>query len=194
MLPTIAFRALARRDLEMLRGWLNRPEVYEWWGRHTGPGSLGGAGADAATGAEVAAKYGPEIDAPGTTHRFIIVLGGRGVGLIQWYDLRDFPDYACAIGELSAGAAGIDVLIGEPAAMGRGIGSAALEQFVRSIVFAANGIIRAVAGPATTNGRSIRAFEKAGFVRARDVPVSGKPVREAVMVRRKEGEPGPGGA
>ena len=87
-----------------------------------GPGALGGTGENAATAAQIEAKYGPAIDHGGTTHRFIIVHEGAAIGLIQWYHLRDFADYARAIGEdPAATGVGIDLLIGEPDAIGRGL-------------------------------------------------------------------------
>ena len=80
----ISFRALARSDLPTLRQWLNTPHVYEWWGRHAGPGSLGGPGMDGATEAQVEEKYGGAIDHDYTTHRFIIESDGA-----RWYKTGD---------------------------------------------------------------------------------------------------------
>ncbi len=183
----IQFRPLTRSDLPTLRRWLNTPHVYEWWGRHSGPGALGGAGAAAATAAEIEAKYGATIDHGGTTHRYIIACEGASIGLIQWYHLRDFAHYARAIGEDPATCAGLDLFIGEPAAINHGLGSRAIGQFVAAIVFQQDGITRAVTGPAKTNARSIRAFEKAGFRFARFAHIEGEPTPEAIMVRDKPG-------
>lgn len=181
----ITFRALARSDLPMLQRWLNTPHVYEWWGRHAGPGSLGGPGKDAATEAEVEAKYEPALDHRDSTYRFIIEHEGAPIGLIQWYHLRYSPEYARAISEDPAQCSGIDLLIGEPDAIGRGLGSRAIDQFVTSIVFRQNNVDRVVTGPAKTNGRSIRAFEKAGFRLVRFASIEGELMPEAVMVRDK---------
>lgn len=169
----------------MLRRWLNTPHVYEWWGRHVGPGALGGLGPAAATEAEVEAKYGPGLDHGGTTHRYIIECDGKPIGLIQWYRLRDFANYARAIDEDPAVTAGLDLLIGEPSALGRGLGSRAIDAFVSGIVFAQPDVTRAVTGPAQTNARSIRAFEKAGFRVVRFADIEGEPTPEAVLVRDK---------
>ncbi|MDB6095172.1 MAG: aminoglycoside 6-N-acetyltransferase [Verrucomicrobia bacterium] len=183
MRGVISFRALDRGDFPLLRHWLNTPHVYEWWGQQSGVGSLGGAGPDAASADDVEAKYGPGIDHGIATQRFIIVADQSPIGLIQWYRLADYADYAHDIGEGLAGTAGVDLLIGEPTACGRGLGSGALDAFVATIVFRAEGITRVVAGPAVNNARSIRTFEKAGFIRVRDVAVPGEPTREAIMVR-----------
>jgi aminoglycoside 6'-N-acetyltransferase len=182
----MTFRALARSDLSLLRRWLNTPHVFEWWGRHVGPGSLGGPGKDAATEAEVEAKYEPALDHRESTYRFIIEHEGVSIGLIQWYHLRDSPEYARAIGEDPSQCSGMDLLIGEPDAIGCGLGSRAIDEFVTSIVFHQNNNVeRVVTGPAKTNGRSIRAFEKAGFRLVRFASIEGELVPEAVMVRDK---------
>jgi len=181
----IAFRSLARTDLTTLRCWLNTPHVYEWWGRHVGPGALGGAGTAAATEAEIEAKYGPTIDHGGTTHRFIIECNATPIGLTQWYHLRDFANYAHVIGEDPAVTAGMDLLIGEPSAIGRGLGSQAIDAFVSGIIFAQPDVTRTITGPAKTNARSIRAFEKAGFHLVRFAQIDGEPTPEAVLVRDK---------
>jgi len=185
-LTAITFRSLTRLDFRLLQKWLNFPHVYEWWGRQAGPGALGGAGPDAATMKQVEAKYGPEVDGLGVTHRFIIEFEGTPIGLIQWYSLLDFPSYARAVGEDPAASAGLDLLIGEPSALGRGMGSGALDKFVTHVVFAESRVSRVVAGPAVSNARSIRVFEKAGFLRIRDAVVPGEPVPEAVMLRIRQ--------
>jgi aminoglycoside 6'-N-acetyltransferase len=182
----ITFRELARGDLPRIRRWLNTPHVYAWWGAGCGEGALGGPGGEAATEDQVEEKYGPTIDAGGATFRYVIELGGVPVGLIQWYRLSDYPDYARDIGEDPAGSAGLDLFIGELSALGRGVGSGALRQFVASLVFRHRGIDRAVGGPASNNLRSIRAFEKAGFRLARTAHVPGEKVSEAVMVLTRE--------
>jgi len=170
----VTFRPLGLDDLDDLRRWLNSPHVYEWWGVTSGPGSLGGPGADAATSAQVYEKYAPAIASDAaTTHRHVIEVDGRAVGLIQHYRLADEPEYATAIGEAAPGAAGIDVFVGELDTVGRGVGAAAIDAYVRTVVFADPSNNRATAGPHPRNRRSCRAFEKAGFVAVREVDVPG---------------------
>lgn len=171
MTGRIAFRQLARRDLATLQRWLNTPHVYEWWGVTSGPGSLGGPGTDAATDAQMEEKYGAPLDHGDTTHRHIITVDERPVGLIQWYRLADEPEYAVQIGETVPGGAGIDLLIGEMDAIGRGLGAAVLDAYVSTVVFADPAVTRAVGAPHPSNTRSCRAFEKAGFVFVRDADV-----------------------
>lgn len=185
-MTTVTFRPLRRGDAGQLRAWFNEPHVYAWWGAHAAPDGLGGAGADAATLAAVYAEYGESMAGRGSTHCFVILADDRPVGLIQWYRLADAPDYAAAIGELDG--AGMDVLIGDPGVVGRGLGSQVIDRFVTDVVAAA-GITRVVAGPDVRNVRSVRAFMNAGFAALREVHVPGEPAPELLLARRASGSP-----
>ena len=203
--PEVGFRPLRRSDFERLRSWLNQPHVYEWWGTESGPDGLGGPGPHAAIGADmivvtvarrraradaepglavaaqVAEEYGPAADGVDPTSRFVILVDGVPAGLIQWYRLCDSPEYGAAIGEPTG--AGVDLLLGDPGRVGRGIGPLVIDRFLVEVVFAQPGVRRCVAGPDVRNVRSIRAFTKAGFEGVRDALVSGEPAPEHVMVR-----------
>ena len=192
----VAFRPLARADFEQLCRWLNTPHVYEWWGREWGgPDGLGGAGPEAATVDEVAEHYLPDLEPHSPSHAFVIVVDGEPAGLIQWYRLGHYPEYEGELGEAGTDAAGIDLFVGEPHLVGRGIGSAVIRRFVDDVVFAA-GVTRCIGAPDVRNLRSIRAFEKAGFRWVRDAAVSNEPAPEHVMVRSRHttNHPGPAGA
>jgi aminoglycoside 6'-N-acetyltransferase len=161
-MTAIAFRPLALRDLPTLRGWLNTPHVFRWWGVRSGPGALGGNGADAATDEQVRAKYAPEVGATDArTHRYVIEADGVDI-------------------------AGIDLFIADATRTGRGLGTQTLDRFVREIVFADPTIGRAVAGPHPGNTASCRAFAKAGFVTRRVVGVPGEGP-ERIVVRLRSG-------
>ncbi len=182
---TIEFPHLTLDDLPLIRRWLNMPHVYEWWGVASGPGSLGGPGDAAATEAQVYEKYAPGVDPEAVgTQRHVITVDARPVGLIQWYALADEAAYAAEIGEAEPGGVGIDLLIGEPDRVDRGLGPAALDRFVTEIVFADPTITRAIGAPHPDNVRSCRAFEKAGFVFVRDAVVADSGP-ERVHVRRR---------
>jgi RimJ/RimL family protein N-acetyltransferase len=179
-MPTVTFRPLRRSDARQLRDWLNQPHVYAWWGVHAAPDGLGGAGPDAATLEAVLAEYGEPMAGQGTTHCFVILADAQPVGFIQWYRLADEPAYAAAIGEPDGAA--MDLLIGEPDAVGRGLGTLVIDRFVTDVVAPA-AITRIVAGPDVRNRRSVRAFTNAGFVSVREAQVPGEPAPEQVLVR-----------
>lgn len=179
-MATVSFRPLRRRDAEQLRDWLNEPHVYAWWGVHAAPDGLGGAGPDAATLDAVLSEYGEPMVGRGTTHCFVILADDRPVGLVQWYRLADVPDYAADIGERDG--AGMDLLIGDPDAVGHGLGSQVIDRFVTDVV-APTGVTNVVAGPDVRNRRSVRAFMNAGFVAVREVQVRGEPAPELLLAR-----------
>ena len=163
----IAFEPLRTDDLPLVREWLGREHVRRWW--RDGDESLRHA-EDALAGRD-------------RTRYFVIVLDGRPVGLIQTYLLRDEPEWAALIGE-GPGGAGVDLLIGEEDAVGRGVGPQVLERFAREIVFASPQTTALVATVEEPNRRSWRAFEKAGFRHVRDVEEDGVPHRLMRLERR----------
>jgi len=85
----------------------------------------------------------------------------------ETYEVSDHPDYAALVGA-GDGVAGVDLLIGDEALTGQGIGSEILRCFVDEVVFAPPTTRSCLADPDVRNVASIRAFQKAGF----------RPVRE----------------
>jgi RimJ/RimL family protein N-acetyltransferase len=71
----------------------------------------------------------------------------------------------------NAAAVGVDLLIGEPDYIGRGLGPEMLRTFIREVLpFHYPTAVTVVADPVLENSASIRAFEKASFVRGQIVP------------------------
>jgi RimJ/RimL family protein N-acetyltransferase len=163
----LAFRALARSDFPLLQRWLSEPHVDAWWHE-----ALDLAGLER--------KYGPRIDGSEPTHVFIIERESRPIGWIQWYRWSDYPKHAAQI-EAEPNAAGIDLSIGEASELGKGFGSSAIREFIRNVVGAEPGIAAIVADPEERNGRSCRAFEKAGFIAVRTVELETESVRRRIM-------------
>ena len=96
--------------------------------------------------------------------------------MIETYLVSDFPEWD-AIVEVGEGVAGVDLLIGELDRDGPWARSADLAAFVREVVFARPETHACVAAVDEANGRSLRAFEKAGFRYVRDVEEDGRPHR-----------------
>ncbi len=91
----IEFRPFDESDLPLLRTWLEREHVRLWWREPI--------------------EYELAHDRAG---RWIIVVDGRPVGMIQSYDEE------------------VDLLIGEEELIGRGLGPQVLSKFAREVVFA----------------------------------------------------------
>jgi aminoglycoside 6'-N-acetyltransferase len=160
---SIRFTPLARADLPLLLVWLRKPHVAEWW-------------RDLQTIQKVEADHLPSIDGQEPSYHYVIVADDRPVGMIQWYRVSDFPEWE-EILHVGEGVAGVDVLIGEEDAIGRGLGPEVLRAFISEVVFANESTHAVVAGVEPGNTRSLRAFEKAGFRFAFDYEEEGRPHR-----------------
>ena len=167
----ISFRQVGKADIPDLYRWRNEPHVTRWWYEDD----------DSEPTLDVVAKnYGPDHDE--AEQRFIILLGGRPIGYIQMYLLSDWPDYATLIQEQGAG---IDLFIGEPDLINKGIGTSVIQRFVEDVVFADPSIDTCIIDPEITNTAAIRAYEKAGFVAVRTVVVPNTPGPELIMRRQR---------
>jgi aminoglycoside 6'-N-acetyltransferase len=165
----IGFRDLDRGDFPELLAWLSTPHVSEWWGEP--PQDI----------TAVDDRYGPCIDRTDPTRHFVITVASRHVGMIETYLLKDNPEYQDVVGVEDA--AGLDILIGDPDLIGRGLGTEVVKLFVEQIgwpTFA--GAARYMAGPSIRNIRSRRMFEKAGFAAVGEVEVPGEPDPEVILV------------
>lgn len=157
----IEFRELEDDDLPRIEAWLRREHVAEWWRDPL----------------EVAVeKRRAAVEGRRDVEQYLIVEDGRPVGMIQSYLVADHPEWGEAVGA-EPEAAGVDLFVGEPDAVGRGLGPQVLERFAREVVFARPGTTALVATVEEANRRSWRAFEKAGFRHVRDVEEDGLPHR-----------------
>jgi RimJ/RimL family protein N-acetyltransferase len=114
------------------------------------------------------------------TYHYIARLDERPAGMFQHYLIGDHDEYAAALA-LGERAVGVDLFIGEPDLIGHGHGPAMLRGFLRDVAFPFHGIDLCVIGPSVSNAAAIRAYEKAGFTRLREVQVPGEPEPELLM-------------
>jgi RimJ/RimL family protein N-acetyltransferase len=168
---SIRFDPLTRDHLPQLLAWLQKPHVAEWW-------------RDLQTMEQVEADHLAAIEGREPSFHYVIVVDDRSVGMIQWYLVSDFPEWE-EILHVGEGVAGVDVLIGEEDAIGRGLGPEILRTFISEVVFAGEATNAVVAGVEPGNTRSLRAFEKAGFRVAFDYEEEGRPHR---LLRLERGE------
>lgn len=96
-------------------------------------------------------------------HAFIIEADSHPIGYIQYYDRNDWlpQDYKEDFQNIPKPIAAIDVYIGDPHWIGKGIGSIAIKQFLDEHVF--KEFASCTVDPDTANTGAIRAYEKAGF-------------------------------
>ena len=138
------FRAMTEADLPLVRGWLAKPHVREWWGDPREQFEL----------------VQDDLDDP-AMEQFIVTTADRPFGYLQSYQPADWPEGG--LGTHPTGTRGIDQFIGEPHMVGRGHGSAFIRTFTDDLLSA--GAPRVVTDPDPENGRAVRAYEKAGFVK-----------------------------
>jgi RimJ/RimL family protein N-acetyltransferase len=173
----ILFRPVEDGDVLLLYRWRHEPHVMRWWYEDDG---------SEPTLDVVAKNYGPNPDEP--EQRFIIVCDERPIGYIQTYLLADYPEYGSIIQEEGMG---LDLFIGEPDMISRGIGTLVIERFLADVVFADPAIMSCVVDPETTNAAAIRAYEKAGFVPVRTIEVPGEPEPALLMRAQRPQEQRP---
>ncbi len=141
--PRYDFRAVTEADLPMLAGWLSQPHNTQWWKP------------DAAASVDEIRQAMDDI----STEPLIVELDGRPIAYLQSYDphLEDGHPYH----DQPYGTQGMDISIGPAELLGKGHGSAIIRQYAETLF--QEGAPRLIIDPDPTNGRAIRAYEKAGF-------------------------------
>lgn len=120
--------------------------------------------------------------------RAIIEAGGRKVGLVLWQHPSRHELDEAGLFAVPESVIDIDIMIGEEAETGRGLGSAAI-RLVAECALADLSVPSVIAAASVENEASQRAFIKAGFRIDRefdDVPGG----RYVLLVRRREPEGG----
>ncbi len=164
-------------EYEILVAWRARPHVSRWWDTDGPPFTF-----------ELARdSYGPDAEDQNTTYCFI-ELDGRPIGFIQFFRWQDYAEEAREIGiPDSETASSLDVLIGEPDAIGLGFGSRAIDLTCRLLF--EQGASTVALTTALDNVRAHGAFQKAGFRKIRRVLDSdtrqGERIASWLMVRER---------
>jgi aminoglycoside 6'-N-acetyltransferase len=139
--PSVSFKAVTEEDRAMLGQWLETPHAREWWGD---------------VDEELALIY----DAKGEHEPFIACVNGEPIAYIQsWWPSRH-PDLPWQHGMMST-TRGIDITIGSPENLGKGLGSLIVKHFAARLF--AEGATRIIIDPDIANERAIAAYMKAGF-------------------------------
>ena len=165
-------------EYERMAQWQNQPHVREWWDPDEPPLSPD----------EARQRYRGSTGADSPMTACIFEFNGRAAGYIQFHPWAAYPEDAEAMGvPLVEGAWGLDVFVGEPDLIDRGIGTALVDLLSRYL-FEERGASCVMFVAAVDNARALRAYEKAGFARegrALDTDVkNGRRVDSWVLVRR----------
>lgn len=151
--PQIAFQPVQLSDAALIFACRQRPPVARWWNIH--PWERSNFNFDA-----FERELRDEL-AIGWQSLFLITLGERPIGFFQTYR-------AASAGEgwwpnEDASTRGVDLFIGEESLLGQGLGPAIVRAFAARL-FAESEVQSIITDPDPENLRSVRCFEKAGFV------------------------------
>lgn len=150
--PVVAVRPMVPGDLPDLVRWLGQAHVRTWYAVDGEP-----------TPQRVEEHYGPDLAGRTPTSLWVAEVNGRSIGMIQDYRIRDYPEYALLTPDPDA--VGLDYLIGEPAWVGRGLGTRMLWSVLVGLPGRYAGLASAFAAPDHRNTRSLRVLAKLGFER-----------------------------
>jgi len=152
------FRPMTAGNLPMVRDWLSRTHVQEWWSDSDDFEFVSG-----------------DLAHPSVA-QFIVFSHGRPFAYLQCYYLSEWD---AGFGPQPEGTRGIDQFIGELDMLGIGHGSAIIRQFSEALFVA--GVPKILVDPSPLNHRAIRAYEKAGFRSIREIAT---PDGAALMMER----------
>jgi aminoglycoside 6'-N-acetyltransferase len=147
----IVLRPSQSADLPLFRRWLAAPHVARWWGN---------AAADLAEMRE--------LQSAPWARSFVIERDNVSVGYLQAYDCHgeaeNYWTHRTAPGDW-----GFDMFIGEPAALRRGVGTAAIGLLLQELAGIEN-VRRVIVDPHRRNVAAIALYEKCGFRHVTELP------------------------
>ena len=167
VLMNITFVPLVKSHFLLLIKWLQTAHVRLWWDQDIKwtPELIEKKYGDYVNGSKSVNKSHGEFKKP--IYAYIIYIDNVPIGYIQYYNLYDFPSESCPdLSELPKSCASLDLYIGEVEFIGKNIGSTALSLFLEQYVFPRFDYI--FVDPDITNLGAIRAYEKAGFRKAKE--------------------------
>ncbi|HEX3299531.1 MAG TPA: GNAT family N-acetyltransferase [Actinomycetota bacterium] len=172
-------------DYGLLVRWRAQPHVHGWWEPDEPVPDL----------ETVRTHYGPRARAEDPTTSCIIELDRTPIGYLQFYRWLGWPEEAAALEvDPDEDTFGIDIFIGEPELIGRGIGTRAVA-LVCDHLERDHGATAVALTTESTNVRAQRAYEKAGFRKVREVldtdTRDGQRIPSWLMVRSPAIDPAP---
>jgi RimJ/RimL family protein N-acetyltransferase len=149
-MPIIEFEAVQKCHMPMLQAWLAQPHWREWWGDP-----------------ETELAYIIDmVEGRDTTKPFVFNVDGKPIGYIQYWFIGPHQTEEWSrnnpwLMALPSEAVGVDISIGDPKNLSKGIGSAVLRAFVGMLY--GEGYRTVIIDPDPKNTRAVLAYEKAGF-------------------------------
>ncbi len=144
------FAPVTKTDTPMLRDWLSTPHAQEWWG-------------------EPEHEIGLIFDGErtGQSSGYIAHHAEEPFAYVQSWPCDAQPADAVAkepwVANQAANTLGVDIVIGRPDLLGKGLGSTCVRVFCDKLF--SQGASRIIIDPDAANTRALRAYEKAGFTR-----------------------------
>lgn len=177
----IELRPMTRTDLGLVASWLSEPHVSRWW--------LG----DTTAEAELAEITERVIASGDRATQMLTICESQSqdhgdaapIGWCQWYPYDAYPDDAAALGA-QVGDCGLDYAIGDPAAVGRGLGTQMIAALIAEIRRQHPGC-GLIVDPDARNVASRRVLEHNGFVLLAVRPVASEPNDHPMAIYRLPG-------
>lgn len=148
------FNPFEEKHLALFQSWLQEEHIKPFWQEPEDP-------------AKLKRKFLKVLPERGI-HAFVIEDAETNlIGYIQYYE-------ASQIGggwweNESPGTYGIDLLIGPTNKVGRGLGPTVINAFTKFVCSRERNVVSFIIDPAPENLKAVRAFEKAGFVKEREI-------------------------
>jgi aminoglycoside 6'-N-acetyltransferase len=146
-MPNVELQAFhPGRDLSLITTWLSHPHVARWWGEPRRAFSE-------------LCKHRLDAEA-------IIVVDAKPVGYLCWQSPSQSELKEAGLADLPGDLVDVDIMIGEPDAIGRGVGPEALRQLFEKL--RVRGVRLVGAAAALANKRALGAYAKVGLRPFRD--------------------------
>jgi len=172
-------------DYALIVRWRAMPHVHEWWDPDDPAPDLD----------EVLRHYRPTTQQGHATTGCVIELGSDPIGYLQFYRWADWTHDPPGPDEMDIPLAddpwGIDIYIGEPEVVGRGIGTRAVSLVCRYLQ-TSRGALAVMLTTDVDNLRAQASYERAGFQKLRRVldTDTRNGVRVWCWLMRWDGQPG----
>ncbi|MET7770289.1 GNAT family N-acetyltransferase [Nocardia sp. NPDC005366] len=155
MSAQITFRPVVPGDFPLLARWLSNPHVARWWNHEFSPEA-------------VERHFGPTTRGEEPAEELLACASGISFALVQRFRWHDYPEASQPLSaylDIEETAMTIDYLIGNPARVGRGCGTALIGAIVTDTWITHPSTNTIIVPVSAGNTPSWRVLEKNGFIR-----------------------------